>query len=177
LSNLIIGLSLLAVWHFMYEAIIAPTLRLGLRNRLFALRDELRKAKIEGISLKDEDAFYFVHEGVNNFINRLPSLTVILAVKLNREYQVNQKLRTVMDGHLKAVQTAKNETIKCVFEKTNDVVVKAFWVNTGGWLIYIVPIVVVLYFMKRITQVISELLVTPSREMERLIPQEKIRFT
>ena len=40
-------LIILAVWHFVYEAILLPSIRWNLRNELFALRDRLRNVVIE----------------------------------------------------------------------------------------------------------------------------------
>jgi hypothetical protein len=37
----------LAALHFVYESILAPSLRLSLRFTLFALRDEVRQLKID----------------------------------------------------------------------------------------------------------------------------------
>jgi hypothetical protein len=43
----IIVLMALAVFHFVYESIWAPSFRLSLRFRLFVMRDEVRQLKIE----------------------------------------------------------------------------------------------------------------------------------
>jgi len=51
----IIVLAGLAVYHFVYEGILAPSFRLKLRFELFELRDELRKLKISHAEdLRDE---------------------------------------------------------------------------------------------------------------------------
>jgi hypothetical protein len=158
------------IWHYLYEGIIAPSIRLHLRNRLFALRDEIRDLKISGIDAADEKAFWFVHDGINNFINRLPFLTIERAKILTTEYAHNELLRKTLDEHRDAVLKTKNKGIHNVFLKTNSVIEKAFITNMGGWFIYIVPIALILAAMSKLSSFATELIVAPTKDVERLIP-------
>lgn len=170
MKTLILLFLIAATWHFVYEGIIAPSIRLHLRNRLFVLRDELRLAHIDGISQIDEKAFWFVHNGINNFLNRLPSLTLERARALAYEYEKNTKLRHILEEHVNAVKRSNNQRILEVFQKTNSVIELAIITNMGGWFIYIVPIALVLSAMNKLSRLASELVVAPSKDVERFLP-------
>lgn len=159
-----------AAWHFVYEGIIAPSIRLHLRNRLFVLRDELRQARIDGIPKEDVNAFSFVHDGINNFLNRLPSLTLERTNALSREYERNAELRHVLDAHVSAVAESRDSRIRSIFHKTNSVIEAAIITNMGGWFIYIVPVALVIAAMSKLSRFAAELIVAPTKDVERFLP-------
>ncbi|MFY3630858.1 hypothetical protein ACOTFH_29860 [Achromobacter xylosoxidans] len=164
---------LLSVWHFLYEGIIAPSIRMRLRNRLFALRDELRRAHAKGISKNDEEAFWFVHDGINNFLNRLPSLTIEKTSRLRTRYRTDARIRTIITEHAEKVASLQDPVIRSVFERTNDVIRDAMMTNAGGWFIYIVPLAFVVVLTSSITRKAKSILLTPKREIERLMPSNQ----
>jgi hypothetical protein len=61
----------LATLHFVYESILAPSLRLSLRFRLFVLRDETRQLKIDCASSLSDKHFDFLQDSINNLISNL----------------------------------------------------------------------------------------------------------
>jgi len=170
MSILLAVAAILSLWHFLYEGIIAPSIRLHLRNRLFVLRDELRQAKIDGISKADETAFWFVHDGINNFLNRLPSLTLGMVKTLDNEYESNESLKHLMDKHLVAIKNSSDPRIHNAFTKANSIIESAIITNMGGWFIYLIPIAIMVLTMKRLSNLTSELIVAPAKDVERLIP-------
>ncbi|MDE3943093.1 hypothetical protein NUQ45_07225 [Glaesserella parasuis] len=44
----------LAIGHFIYESIIAPNLRVGIRNELFEIKDELDLISLDELSENDK---------------------------------------------------------------------------------------------------------------------------
>lgn len=162
---------LIAIWHFVYDGIIAPSIRQRYRNELFKIRDQLRGAKIEGIAKSDERAFWFVHDGVDNFLDRLPSLTLLRARSLSVEYDSNESLRKVLKGHLDAVRDCGDQRIKDAFDKTNSIIEKAMIVNFGGWFIYLIPLACLVMLLSKLSTLAKNLAVAPHRDVERLIPQ------
>jgi hypothetical protein len=172
MSTFIIAIVVLAIIHFVYEGIVAPSIRMHLRNRLFTLRDEIRNLKIEGgISAGDETAFWFVHNGINHFLNRLPYLTVMRKVQLEAEYKTNKELREIVTERISVVRGCGNAEIVRIFDKTTFLIEEAFIVNMGGWFFYLVPIAVVAATISKLSTLASELIATPERDTNRLLPQ------
>lgn len=168
---LLLVFSILAIWHFIYEGMVAPTIRSHLRNQLFAIRDELRKAKSEGLSDRDELAFRFVHQGVNNFLNRLPYITLQRVKLLADEINLDDAKRHLLDHHIQAVKRSENERIRTAFIKANTVLERAFLVNMGSWFIYILPLAMIIGGLTRLSNLVAEIFVSSAKDVERLIPQ------
>ena len=55
--------------HFIYESIILPSIRLSLRFKLFALRDQLRRMVMQGTA--SDEVFRIQQSSINNAINML----------------------------------------------------------------------------------------------------------
>ena len=160
-----------AVWHFVYEGIVAPSIRLCLRNKLFSIRDNLRLATIEGLPNGDEKAFWFVHDGINNFINRLPYLTINGTAALAIECERDSRLKALLNEHIDAVMSSSDKRISQAFKDTNLVIEQAFIANMGGWFVYIVPIALVVSAMSKLSKFSARLIVAPTSFIERISPQ------
>lgn len=160
----------LAIWHFVYEGIIAPAIRVRLRNQLFSVRDDLRKAKLEKLSRSDERAFSFVHNGVNNFLNRLPNMTITAIANIRREIAADMAKQQLLDEHVNAVLNCENTRIRDAFKNANAIIEHAILTNMGGWFVYIIPAAMIIGGFKRLSALVSEIIVAPSKDVERLIP-------
>jgi len=168
---LLFALAAIALWHFIYEGVIAPSIRMHLRNRLFALRDELRAAHAAGgISREDEQAFWFVHNGINSFLNRLSALTVSNIKRIQRAHDADPKLRAAFEDHLGKVLNAKAPVITSVFGRTNEVIQIGMIVNAGGWFIYLVPIAACALLMQTARKAAKAVLLTPQQVLDRTMP-------
>ena len=71
MTTTILVLLALAVFHFVYESILAPSLRLSLRFRLFALRDEARQLKIECVDSLNDAHCVFLQASINRDFKRI----------------------------------------------------------------------------------------------------------
>jgi hypothetical protein len=85
MTTAIVILLALAVFHFAYEAILAPSLRLSLRFRLFVLRDEVRRLKIECLESLNDNHFVFLQGSINGLISMLHRVDMALLVGVEFE--------------------------------------------------------------------------------------------
>jgi len=160
----------LSIWHFVYESLVAPTIRLHLKNRLFAIRDELRKVDVQSLSHEEVRAFNFVHTGINNFINRLPNITISNMFKVQLELIRNVNKKKMLDDHVQSVLNCRNQNILTAFSNTNSVIENAFIANMGAWFIYILPIALLMGALKKMSSLLPEIVMFPSKDVDRLIP-------
>lgn len=173
MSTIIIIAALLAVIHFIYESILLPVIRLHLRNRLFVLRDEIRDVMIqENIQGKDE-AFMFVHDGICKFLNRLPEITLDVKAGVENEIKENPSLYKDTMERINKIKSHENKRLVLIFNETNMVLQKAFIANAGAWLVYLVPIVLLMLSIRKIADLAAELIAMPTVATERLIPIHK----
>src|SRR5688572_28045975 len=92
MSYLIVTLFLLAIFQWVYESILAPSFRLDLRLRLFALRDELSDLKASsGRPPGDEQSFALL-DSMNNLIAGLERFDIAMLAAVEREVRRSPEL-------------------------------------------------------------------------------------
>ncbi|HRL97833.1 MAG TPA: hypothetical protein PLE22_00125 [Acidovorax sp.] len=171
MTTFIILLSVIAIVHFVYESIIAPSLRMHLRNKLFELRDEVRAVRVEGVDPDDEKAYWYTHDGINNLLDRLSWMTLHARVTATMAYAQDADLQKLVEERKAMLDQCKNRRIHKIFDKTSLVVEEAFVVNMGAWAIYVVPIGVFFSSLGQLKKLVSNLILTPERKREEMLPR------
>lgn len=164
-------LTVIAIAHFVYESIVAPSLRMHLRNQLFELRDEIRSIRAQGVASEDEEAFWYTHDGINNLLDRLSWLTLQARVSSMITYKEDSKLRALVQARKEMLDNCKDVRIKETFLKTSAVLENAFNVNMGAWAFYLLPIAVVAGTIGNLHKLASNLLLTPEKQREAMLPR------
>lgn len=131
---------LLAFYHFIWEGIILPNKRLSFRYDLFTLRDELVNLKINNPEKLDDDVFDLLFNRINVSINRLPYLTISSAWRAQIEYHSSEKFKNEFNKKRQLIVNSKIESIKRIEKDLIAIGTKAFFVNSGGWIYLLVPI-------------------------------------
>ncbi len=174
MSILILTLAFLAVWHFVYESIIAPCQRMKQRNKLFELRDKLRNVYIDGINEDDKQAFEVCQSGINNLLYTLPYISVASQLKLERMKEHDKELAERIDKAVSSVENCKNEEIIKIFNESANVIKDVLFINLGGWMIYLIPIVILvaisLVCYEKVAKAAKDILVTPDSELDNILP-------
>ena len=142
MTYFILGLLLLAGWHFVYESILAPSFRLSLRYELFALRDELRKLKLSHGDELDERHYGFLQDSLNSMIAMLARYDLMTLSLVDREYSRNGEFRKRCEARAKVLDDCRIPDARAIRKRSVKIAVKAFVVNSGGWLVYVLPFVI-----------------------------------
>ena len=162
----ILALLLLSLIHYVYSGIVLPSIRFQLRNRLFALRDDLRNLKISQGSRCNDVAFRLLHDGINNNLPRLQLLTLRFKVDFDERYKNDSAFRARIDGRRKVIDDCDDAEFKRIRDEVNQVVELAFIANMGGWFLYIIPIVLLLIPMFKISELAKQLIATNAADVE-----------
>jgi hypothetical protein len=164
---LVVGLM---TFHFVYEGIIAPTLRLRLRFRLFRLRDELRRLWLEASPRIPEEEFRRYQQTLNASISFLSYVNVVnlyearQAVKKDRELYEKMKQRAAILG------SCQSQEVLRIYNESQRILIEALCVNCGGWGIYILPILGVSMILDRVKAFLTGLTTLPEEDIKRIAP-------
>ncbi|BCO32864.1 hypothetical protein TspCOW1_29670 [Thiohalobacter sp. COW1] len=90
-----------------------------------------------------------------------------------REYENDDELRYEIDQRWKLVESCENEDVTRIFEEANDVLRVAYLANMGGWFFYLIPIALIAFSLKKLSNEAREMFVMPNREVDRLWPDSK----
>ena len=166
------------MYHFIYESILLPSMRLDLRYRLFRYRDQLVKLKVVHGDKLSDDVFNSLFYSINSSINRLPFLSLSLFIEARREFETNNQLRQKVDRKIQLINLCEINETKKILKKTSQLAFYAFSLNLGSWVVYVVPILLVVYFIKQVfklafglKRLIQELTFTTDHEFEKFDPR------
>jgi hypothetical protein len=163
-------LIVLALIHFIYEGIVAPSLRLNLRYHLFALRDDLRKLKYDDGEQLTDEVFLLLQGVINNAILLLHRVNLEVVVKTEIRVEKDKELAGRIAERIALVENCDIEAIRHIQEKACRILTVALLVNNGAWIIYIIPIFVIVFGAKRITNFVKEAVAFPESDINDIIP-------
>ena len=137
----LIGLAFASLWHFVYEAILLPSIRQNLRHKIFALRDRLRAFKAENPAQCSDETFGLMDEQLSWLIHNLPKITFSLVSQSERLLKRNAELRDEVAQRVKILKGCQlNEYVE-IRKEAAELTMRTLAYNSGGWIVYLVPIV------------------------------------
>jgi hypothetical protein len=140
MEYLFVSLIVFALYHFVYESILAPSERLKLRFELFELRDRLRSLKIEYSECLEDRHFHYLQDSLNNLICLLTRFDMATLSQIELEIQRDPELRRRSEVRSATLDDCQLEEMKTIREASFRIATKALLINSGGWFVYVVPI-------------------------------------
>jgi hypothetical protein len=164
MSYVLITMFFLALYHFLYQGAIAPTLRDDLRNKLFVLRDELRALRNRHEDNCPDKVFTLLDMSIGRFLGRLPVCTVGLALRAAREYKTNRSFRESVAATEAIIDRCGSDDAKRIYTEITSIIGNVLLVNSGGWLPYlflVAPVAIVARSIGRAVKLSKPLLWMP----------------
>lgn len=172
----IIVIGALAFAHFIYEGIVAPSLRMKLRNQMFELRDELRHLHATDDRCTRE-AFDIAHSGINQYINRLHIVTLSLMSRFKAAYR-DKAFREEVERRRKALDACKSSELQSIVSRANHNIEAAFAANSGMWFVYLAPLAMAVLFVTTLTSklhgLVFRLFATSEARTNALMPDSRL---
>lgn len=150
MSTIIICLVLLAIFHFVYEGLIAPSVRHALRLKLLALRDELRKLKIESPGALENQHFMNLQDSINMLIAFFPHLDLAAFVSMGRAIQKDSGLRVRIDRRARSLDDCEDPRLKDIWRRSLGIAAQTIATNSGIALVISAPFALALMGLSEI---------------------------
>jgi hypothetical protein len=168
LAYSIIGLGVVAVWHFIFELIILPSLRQQLKFKIFDLRDRLRTLKADHSTQCGNAAFHQLDDSLSWQIDNQHKLTFSLIHDTTAELKNNPDLHAKVEKRLADLNSCELPEYRSIREERNKLFTQALIANSLGWAIYLVPILFICMAMEKIVQTTKLWTGMSDREMDRI---------
>lgn len=160
----------LAIYHFVWEGIIAPSVRLEIRYELFELRDRLRRIKIEqGNSLNDE-LFTRLQRSINKEIALLQNADIRSLYYAYTKLYDKKDVLDEIETFDRLVEECSIEEVRNIRHKSIGALAHAFVINSGGWLIYIIPVFLIIQGYEKIKALLKRLTGLSENDIDKMFP-------
>ena len=170
ITETIIVLFVLAVASFVYSGIIAPSIRLHLRYRLFSIRDRVRALMHAGDNRVSPEQFDFLHGGVNNGLNIISTIDFRTLVYMEAELKRDEALRKRVEKRMAMLDACTSDAFRELRKEAAACVRDAFLVNVGTWFLYLVPIAFAAVCIEKLRRMVMDLSCIPEGEFSRVTP-------
>lgn len=163
----------MAIWHFTYESLIAPNLRLKMRHDLFIERDKLYNIKIsEDTKAVDKAAIDIIDQNIKFMKVRMSEITIHSLMQFKKLYESDEKLRSKIDNIELKISSSENSDIKSIDKKLNRIATNALLINSGGWLVYLLPFAILKAMLSDlingIKQISREITIIPNYQFDNM---------
>lgn len=165
---LIIILFSLALFHWAYESAIAPSWRLGLRYKLFSLRDDLRNFSAEtGVQL-NYGAIDALEESINSTIQHMREINFGFFLSFNNRYKADESFKKRVDHRFALVNGYEDPEFRLILKRYAYIYREVNVANSGGWVVYLLPLVYVAACWKWLKRLCTVISLVPSTEFPAL---------
>lgn len=158
-----------ATFHFVWESIIAPSLRLQLRYRIFEQRDRLRMLKVTRHDELSQEAFCSLHDSVNTAVRLLPSIGLTTLMEAGHAVESDPELREYIEKRRELLNHCPVQEVREIHQATTAAVSSAFAINSLCLTLWLLPIVLSLAIIRWTTRRIAELMLIPAGQIDRLV--------
>lgn len=161
-------LASLALLHFVWEGILAPSIRLRLRYKLFSLRDQLRLLKMRK-EVEDEE-LVCLQSAINTTIHVLARFDLASLSRSARAIDREPLLKKRVEKRMAVIRECDSKTYQEIYEELLTTARHAVAVNNGFWFLYLFPFLVAALGIRTVTRFITELISVPEGELSRVLP-------
>lgn len=163
MSWLLTALVVLSVWHFAWEMILLPTVRMRYRDKLFALRDELRRLRFEDKADLSDDVFEALEDKLNYFTNNLHRLT--LSSRAAMRAPLSEEEAKELDDESARIMKCGVARVPEMYEEMAVSLDRVLLFNAGGWFIYVIPVAYAWYCYASTKKLVYNLVMKPKAAM------------
>lgn len=158
MATLFVIAFILALFHFVYESIIAPMVRLELRYKLFKLRDSLRNFSLnqEG-SRETHQTIELLDNSICTVIKRLPNIDLKSSLAAQKAFDQDDKFREAVLKRRLLLEDSPDEAIKNFHNKLMTYSSYALVCNMGGWAYILLPIFIAVTVFSKLSNSMQEL--------------------
>lgn len=165
---LLVVLFSLALFHWAYEAAIAPSVRLGARYKLFALRDELRNFVVREGTHLDNPAIHLLEESINSTIEFMREINFGFILAFQQRCTADESFRKRVEHRRAVIEGFEAPEFQALRKKFEHIFRDVTILNGGGWFVYVVPIALLGICWEWLRRVMVKLCVVPFQDFPAL---------
>ena len=177
MSYAIFGLALLALLHFVYESVLAPSFRMRLHFELRALRHELRRLRATAQPFEREQSLCYLDESLTALTSVLHRFDAATLAAVAREIERDPNLREQVEQRRRALDTCGVPELLEARQRILHVATRALIVNHGAWCLYVLPMALGYLSIGNLRRLIRAAVSLPETDLFRIAPSSDRRTT
>jgi len=156
-----------AILHFVYESIIAPSLRLELRLALIRLESEVRLLKVP------EPQLFELQDSINSLTCILFKFDLVTIYAISKEIDRDAALKRRVEARARVLDECLLPEVRALRDKQIRIATKALIVNSGSMLLWSILPASLFVGCQTLSSKIKNSLTVPAPDLERFILDER----
>jgi len=149
MSYVLFSLAVLALLHFVYESILAPSFRMKLHFELCTLREELRRLNWTQGQELTRGTYTYLDEALTCLDSMLHRFDVGTLIAVRQALARDPELRREVEQRARSFDSCSVSGAIEIRERLVHIASRALLVNHGAWCIYLFPAVFGCFSLKR----------------------------
>ena len=168
----------LCLWLFIYEGILLPSIRIKLKYKLYALRDQLRILKVKHKDKISPQTFHSLDNYLSTSIVHIPILTYRILREVKKDLEKDPELKKQIDRKVELIKNSEVSQMRDIYDKMIKYSVYGLLANGGGWFIYLaailIPVLIIAFVVgslgilkKKCRDDVQDVLLVPEKEVSK----------
>jgi hypothetical protein len=158
-----------ALLHFVYESILAPSFRLQLRFELLKLNDEVERLKIE--SGRGQQPFCELQDSIESLLCLLFRFDLVMVRAISAEIDRDAGLKQRVAARSRILDECVVPEVLAIRRQQFRIAMKALAVNGGPLLVWLALPALLLVGYQAVRGKIQNTLTVPGRDLKRFLPE------
>jgi hypothetical protein len=141
MEYLILAMAFFAILHFVYESIIAPTLRAKSRSGLLSLRAELNEMVKTEPGFATSKAYHHLSDSLDAILKNIYTMEILTFVRMLQKVKDDPNLRKRLAERSAVLDGLPAGRIKVIRDGSISIAIRSLRYNGYGWSFYVVPMV------------------------------------
>ena len=154
---LLLVLLISAVFHYVYESIVAPEMRGKLSSQLRQLLNELRVVEGKHPEHANRRCFRDLGESLEGLLATLDRFGVVVVLLIERESRSNPAGRRDVEARMASLDQCDIPDVRRIRAQSMRIAMRAVAINNGGLLLYTLPVALALYACSSVRERFSRL--------------------
>jgi len=163
----------LALLHYIYESIMLPSIRLKFRYRMFSLRDDLRRLRVQHGDVLNQKLYHHLQTSLNVTLDNLYRIDLAAFLTVHRRYQTDREFRERVERRARLLDELLAECplpqVLDIRDEQLRVFRRVFLANAGSWFIYLIPAALVLLCFEQLKSFIRKISSIPEYEVTKTL--------
>jgi hypothetical protein len=142
MATLIIITSILAGYHYLIESIVLDTFRFKIKCKLLKQRDILFSLKTKNKANLEDKVIDELGMVIVSMLQNLNNLSLFELYRYRNKIHAHSEKEEKLIS-FDRINNHANKQIKTIFDKTMKYSFLGFLINSGGWILYAIPFILI----------------------------------
>lgn len=127
-------------FHFIYQSALAPDMRVGVRERLLRLMEELRVLERAQGEHASQRRVSDLRESQARLLEAFDRISIVALIEVERELRADPRVREQVEARSKSFEGCESRELRSLRARTVRIALQAVAINNGGLIFSILPL-------------------------------------